>query len=41
MKHNSAPGLDGFPAEFFQKIWDTIQMDIVHLFNYFYVGNQG
>jgi hypothetical protein len=39
MKHNSAPGPDGFPAEFFQNFWDTIQMDIVHLFNDFYVGN--
>jgi hypothetical protein len=39
MKHNSAPGPDGFPAEFFQKIWDTIHLDIVHLFNDFYNGN--
>jgi hypothetical protein len=39
MKHNSAPGPDGFPVVFFQKIWDTIQLDILHLFNDFYVGN--
>ena len=25
MKHNSAPGPDGFPAEFFQNFWDLIQ----------------
>ena len=36
MKHNSAPGPDGFPAEFFQTFWDTIQLDIVQLFNDFY-----
>jgi hypothetical protein len=39
MKHNSAPGPDGFPAEFFQKFWETIHLDIVHLFNDFYNGN--
>jgi hypothetical protein len=39
MKHNSAPGLDGFPAEFFQNFWDLIQMDILNLFKDFYVGN--
>jgi hypothetical protein len=39
MKHNSAPGPDGFPAEFFQNFWDLIQMDIFHLFKDFYDGN--
>jgi hypothetical protein len=39
MKHNSAPSPDGFPAKFFQNFWDTIQLDILHLFNDFYVGN--
>jgi hypothetical protein len=39
MKHNSAPGPDGFPAEFFQNFWDLIQMDILNLFKDFYVGN--
>jgi hypothetical protein len=39
MKHNSAPGPDGFPAVFFQNFWDLIQMDILNLFKDFYVGN--
>jgi hypothetical protein len=39
MKHNSAPGPDGFPAEFFQNFWDLIQVDILNLFKDFYVGN--
>jgi hypothetical protein len=26
MKHNSAPGPDGFPVEFFQNFWELIQM---------------
>ena len=39
MKHNSAPGPDGFPAELFQNFWDLIQMDILNLFKDFYVGN--
>jgi hypothetical protein len=39
MKHNSAPGPDGFPTEFFQIFWDLIQMDILNLFKDFYVGN--
>jgi hypothetical protein len=39
MKHNSAPGPDGFPAEFFQKFWELIHMDIWNLFKDFYEGN--
>jgi hypothetical protein len=39
MKHNSAPSPDGFPAEFFQKIWELIHMDIWNLFKDFYDGN--
>jgi hypothetical protein len=39
MKHNSAPGPDGFPVEFFQNFWDLIQMDVWNLFKDFYVGN--
>jgi hypothetical protein len=39
MKHNSAPGSDGLPAEFFQKFWDLIQLDVWNLFKDFYDGN--
>jgi hypothetical protein len=28
LKHNSAPGPDGFPAEFFQDFWDLIHIDL-------------
>jgi hypothetical protein len=33
MEHNKALGPDGFPAEFYQKIWDTIKMDLLALFS--------
>jgi hypothetical protein len=39
IKHNSVPGPDGFPAEFFQKIWELIHMDIWNFFKDFYEGN--
>jgi hypothetical protein len=39
LKHNSAPGPDGFPAEFFQDFWDLIYLDIWNLFKDFYDGN--
>jgi hypothetical protein len=29
MKHNKAPGLDGFPAEFYQNFWEIIKSDLV------------
>ena len=32
MNHNKAPGLDGFPAEFYQVFWDTIKNDLMALF---------
>ena len=32
MKHNSAPGPDGFPAEFYQNFWDVIKSDLLQLF---------
>lgn len=31
LKHNSAPGPDGLPAEFFQTFWDTIKKDVFAL----------
>jgi hypothetical protein len=38
LKHNSAPGPDGFPAEFFQDFWDLIHIDLWNLFKDFYDG---
>ena len=32
MKHNTAPGPDGFPAEFYQNFWDVIKSDLLQLF---------
>ena len=32
MEHNKAPGPDGFPAEFYQKIWEVIKGDLMALF---------
>jgi hypothetical protein len=32
MKHNKAPGPDGFLAEFYQKFWDVIKTDLMALF---------
>jgi hypothetical protein len=39
LKHNSAPGPDGFPSEFFQDFWDTIKSDLFNLFNSFHDGS--
>jgi hypothetical protein len=39
MKHNRAPGPDGFPSDFFQNFWELIHMDIWNLFKDFYDGN--
>jgi hypothetical protein len=36
MKHNKAPGPDGFPAEFYQIFWETIKKDLMALFKDFY-----
>jgi hypothetical protein len=33
MKHNKAPGPDGFPAEFYQHFWVVLKADLLALFN--------
>jgi hypothetical protein len=33
MKHSKAPGLDGFPAEFYQIFWETSKDDLLDLFH--------
>jgi hypothetical protein len=38
LKHNSAPGPDGIPAEFFQDFWDLIHIELWNLFKDFYDG---
>ena len=38
MEKNKAPGPDRFPAEFYQKIWETIKFDIMRLFASFQKG---
>ena len=32
MKHNKAPGPDGFPAEFYQKFWEVLKSDLMAMF---------
>jgi hypothetical protein len=39
MEHNRAPGPDGFPIEFFQRFWDLIYLDLVALFQDFFMEN--
>jgi hypothetical protein len=36
MKHNKAPGPDGFQAEFYQIFWEIIKRDLMALFKDFY-----
>jgi hypothetical protein len=36
MKHNKAPGPDGFPTELYQIFWKIIKGDLMALFNDFY-----
>jgi hypothetical protein len=36
MKHNKAPGPDGFPTEFYQIFWKTIKGDLMVLFKDFH-----
>jgi mannosylglycoprotein endo-beta-mannosidase len=39
MEKNKAPGPDGFPAEFYQKLWDVIKIDLMALFKAFQEGS--
>jgi hypothetical protein len=39
MKHNNAPGRDGFPAEFYQVFWSLIKDDLMAMFRDFHAGN--
>jgi hypothetical protein len=39
MKHNKAPGPDGFPAEFFQIFWSLIKDNLMAMFRDFHSGN--
>jgi hypothetical protein len=38
MKHNKAPGPDGFPAEFYQVFWSLIKDDLMAMFREFHAG---
>ena len=38
MNHNTAPGPDGFPPEFYQVFWNIIKDDLMALFTYFHKG---
>ena len=35
MKPNKAPGLDGFPVEFYKKCWHIIKDDLMPMFHDF------
>jgi hypothetical protein len=39
MKHNKAPGPDGFPAEFYQVFWSLIKNDLMAMFREFHSGD--
>ena len=39
MKHNKAPGPDGFPAEFYQKCWHIIKGDMMSMFHDLFDGH--
>ena len=32
MEHNKALGPDGFPAEFYQRFWEVIKIDLCQMF---------
>jgi hypothetical protein len=38
MEHNKAPGPDGFLAEFYQKFWDVIKVDLMQMFHDLHLG---
>lgn len=38
MKHNKAPGSNGFPAEFYQVFWSLIKYDLMAMFKDFHRG---
>jgi hypothetical protein len=38
MEHNKAPGLDSFPAEFYQNFWEVIKGDLLDLFSSLQAG---
>jgi hypothetical protein len=38
IEHNKALGHDGFPVEFYQKIWDLIKGDLLKMFPDLYYG---
>jgi hypothetical protein len=38
MEYNKAPGPDGFPSEFYQKIWDTIKLYLLQMFSVLHAG---
>jgi len=38
MKHNKAPGPDGFPAEFYQVFWEVIKTNLMAFFKVFQSG---
>jgi hypothetical protein len=39
MKHNKAPGPDGFPVEFYQVFWETIKGESMAIFKDFHEGS--
>jgi hypothetical protein len=39
LEHNKAPGLDGFPAEFYQAFWEIIKGELMTLFHEFHKGD--
>jgi hypothetical protein len=38
MEHNNVLGLDGFLAEFYQNLWDIIEVDLLELFSELHKG---